>query len=120
MEDYLEEYGYHINKRLFDFAVSLMKDRNGQPLKPWDKDRVSEFLRAHNVTLRNSIGHDAAYVFNMAMADYYGSSITDDTKISLFVKDYLEDPDGSPTKAFDHFYIDCIAKGIPIFWDEMI
>lgn len=120
MEDYLEEYGYHFNKKLFEYAVSMMKDRNGQQLKPWDKDRVSEFLRNHGVTVRNNMGHDAAYVLNMALADYYGSSIMDETHLALFVKDFCNDVDGAPTKAFDHFYIDCVAKGVPIFWDEML
>ena len=56
----------------------------------------------------------------MAMADYWGSSIEDDAHLALFVKDYLDDPDGYETKAFDHFVMDCRAKGEPIFWDEMM
>ena len=36
------------------------------------------------------------------------------------VKDFLDDPDGSKTKAFDHFVVDCRTKGEPIFWDELL
>lgn len=120
MEEYLEDYGYHFNKRLFEFAVGMMKDRNGQRLKPWDKEKTEEFLKAHGVVLKNNLGHDAAYVVNMARADYYGSSIVEEVRLALFVKDYLDDVDGSATRAFDEFYIKTVALGIPIFWDEMV
>ena len=56
----------------------------------------------------------------MATADYWSSSITDNTHLALFVKDYIDDPDGSKTKAFDHFVVDCRVKDEPIFWDEMM
>lgn len=120
MEEYLEDYGYHFNKRLYEFAVGMMKDRSGLPLKPWDKTKTEEFLSMNGIRLKNNLGHDAAYVINMARADYLGSSIADDMHLARFVADYLDDPDGASTRAFDEFYIKCIALGIPIFWDEML
>lgn len=120
MEEYLSDYGYHLNKRLFEFAVSMMVDRNGSPLKAWDKEKTENFLKVNGITLRNNKGHDAAYVLNMARADYWGSGITDDMHLAMFVKDYLDDPDGAPSRAFDEFYIKTVALGIPIFWDEML
>ena len=119
-DEYTDMYSLHFSKRLYDFAVSMMTDRNGAKLQPMDKDKVSDFLRTNNVTLKNDRGYDAAYVLSMAKADYWGSSITDDAHLAKFVKDYLDDPDGSRTKAFDHFIVDCRAKGEPIFWDEML
>ena len=120
MEEYIEQYGRHFNKALFEFAVGMMKDRSGRPLKVWDKDQVAAFLKGFGVQLRSSVGHDAAYVLHMARADYFGSSLPDDNRLATFVKDYLEDPDGYDTKPFDHFFMDCMAMGIPIFWDEML
>lgn len=120
LEEYLSEFGYHFNERLYKFAVSMMESRDGDKIPVFDKEKVDSFLRANNVTLDNNLGHDAAYVLAMAKADYYGSSITDERHLALFIKDFCDDPDGAETKAFDHFYIDCVAKGIPIFWDEMI
>ena len=120
MEEYLSEYGYHFNKRLFDFAVEMMEDRNGKPLSVWDKEKSEEFLRANNVKIKSAKGHDAAYVLNMARADYWGSALFDEQHLALFVQNYIEDPDGSPTRAFDEFYIKTVALGIPIFWDEML
>ena len=120
MEEYLEEYGYNFNKKLCEFAVSLMEDRGGNKLQPWSKEKVDSFLKANGVTIRNDVGHNATYVLNMARSDYWGSSISDDQHLALYVKDYLDDPDGAKTRAFDEFYIDCMAKGIPIFWDELM
>ena len=120
MEEYLAEYGFHMNKRLFDFATSEMVDRAGNPLKVWDKEKTETFLKANGVSLRNNHGHDSAYVLNMARADYWGGSLTDEAHLAQFVKDYLDDPDGAKTRAFDEYYIMTVALGIPIFWDEML
>ena len=120
MEEYLSECGYHFNERLYLFAVSQMRDKNGKVMQPWDKEKVSTFLQNNGVNLSNNYGHDAAYVLMMAMSDYYGSSIADERHLALFVKDYQDDPDGAKSRAFDEFYIKTVAKGIPIFWDEML
>lgn len=119
-EEYIDQFGCHFNKKLYDWAVSRMTDRNGNPLPPKTKDQVTEMLRAYGVSPENDKGHDAAYVYQMAKADYYGSSITSDPQLALYVRDYLDDPDGYPEKAFDHFVVDCRSKGEPIFWDEMM
>ena len=119
-EEYCDMYGCHFSKKLYEFAVSMMKDRSGNKVEPKTKEQVSEFLRTNGVTLKNDKGWDAAYVHAMATADYWSSSITDNTHLALFVKDYIDDPDGSKTKAFDHFVVDCRVKDEPIFWDEMM
>ena len=119
-EEYTDQYGCHFNKGLYEWAVSMMKDRGGNKVPQMTKEQASEWLRAHGISLKNDKGHDAAYVIAMARADYMGSSITDDQHLALYVRDYLDDTDGYPTKAFDHFVVDCRAKGEPIFWDEML
>lgn len=120
MEEYLGDYGYHFNKPLFEFATGMMRDRNGKPLDVWDKEKADQVLRANGVSLKNNNGHDAAYVINMARADYWGSALFDESHLALFVRDYLDDPDGAESRAFDEFYIKTVALGIPIFWDEML
>lgn len=120
MEEYLEEYGYHFNKRLYEFAAGMMEDREGKRLQLWDKDKAEAFLNANGVKLERGLGYDAAYVLAMARADYYGSSIIDERHLALYVKDYLDDRDGSESRAFDEFYIKTVALGIPVFWDDMI
>lgn len=120
MDAYLSNYGWHFSKALCEWAVSRMKKKNGEKLTPHTKQKVDEILAQHNIQLENNEGYDAVYVMNMARADYLGSSIIDEPRLALFVKDYLDDPDGSPTRAMDEFYASTIAKGTPIIWTEMM
>lgn len=120
MNAYLTNYGWHFSQAMCDWAVSRMKDRNGAKLSPFAKDRVDAILSQNGIELKNNEGYDAVYVMNMAIADYYGSSITDEAHLARFVKDYLDDVDGAPTRAMDEFYAHCIASGKPILWSEMM
>lgn len=120
LDAYLSNYGWHFSKAMFEFAVKMMKDRNGNKLQPTDKTMVENILKANNITLDNDKGYDAAYVFNMAKSDYLGSAIMDEAHLAKFVKDYLDDKDGFDGIAFSRFYADCLAKGVPILWEEMI
>lgn len=119
-DNYTDMYGFHFNKKLYEWAVSMMTDRNGNPVPIMTKEQVSEWLRNNGVSLMRDKGHDAAYVRAMLYADYWGSSYTTDKQLALGVMDFLDDPDGTETKAFDHFVVDCRAKGEPIFWDDMM
>ena len=98
----------------------MMTDRNGSNVPPMSKEQVSEWMRNNGVSLKNDKGHDAAYVRAMLYADCWGSSYTTDKQLALGVKDFLDDPDGTKTKAFDHFVVDMRAKGEPIFWEDVM
>ena len=117
---YLSHHGYHFSKLMYEWAVSMMRDASGNKLKAVDRDKVEETLRAHGVIIDNDYGYDAAYVWMMGTADYLGSSIVDEPHLALFVKDYLDDRDGSPSRAFDEFYAKTVALGIPIVWEDVI
>lgn len=78
------------------------------------------FIVANGVTLKNDKGYDGVYVWCMATSDYLGSSITDEAHLAKFVKDYMDDSDGSPTRAFDEFYAKTMALGIPIVWEDVL
>lgn len=120
MRSYLRAYGWHFSKALCEDAVSKMKGRDGKPLQALGKDEVNAMLKQYNVELENDVAYDAVYIFNMAMADYYGSSIPDKQHIALFVKDYLDDPDGTPTRALDEYFGRCIGSGKPIIWEDVL
>lgn len=119
-EEYVDMYGCHFSKKLYEWSVSMMIDRNGNPVTPMTKDQVDEFLKMQGVTVKNNKGHDVAYVYHMLKSDNWGSSITTDKQLALAILDYQDDIDGNRYKAFDHFVIDCRAKGESIFWEEML
>ena len=120
MENYLSNYGYHFSKAMCEWAVSQMKDRNGNRLQMYDKERVDNILKTNNVNLDNDKGYDKVFVLNMGRSDYLGSSITDEPHLAKYVKDVLDDKDGYEGIAFTRFYADCIGKGIPIVWEDMM
>ena len=120
MDAYLSNYGYHFSKKMYEWAVSMMRDRNGNKMSPVEKAQATDVLKANGITIDRDKGYDAPYVWMMGKADYFGSSIADDAHLARFVKDYLDDRDGSESRAFDEFYAKTVALGIPILWGDMI
>jgi len=120
MDAYLSNYGRHISKPMYLWAVSMMRDRDGKRAKPVEKDELKKMLEEYGAVVKNDRAYDVPYVYMMARMDYYGSSITDEAHLALFVHDYLDDPDGSDTRAFDELYIKTVALGIPIDWEDVI
>lgn len=56
----------------------------------------------------------------MCKSDYLGSSVQDEQHVALFVKDYLDDPDGYKGLPFTRYYADTEALGLPIIWEDMM
>lgn len=121
MDAYLSNHGHHFSKPMLEWAVGMMKDREGKKMQVIEKKKLDEMLDAYGVKLKRTEGYyDAVYVYAMAKSDYYGSSLDDEIRLAKYVGDYTNDPDGNPTRAFDEFYINCMAKGIDIPWEDMI
>ena len=94
------------------YKVSITKKK--EYITPYTKESVDNMLKTYGIKLDNDRGYDAVYVANMAKADFYGSSISDDAHLAKFIKDYLDDPDGYEGIVFTRFYADCIGSGTPI------
>ena len=124
MEEYLSKYGWHFSKKMCDWVTSNMykTDASGKKIsiKPYSKIEVDDILSRNGVTLKNKIGYDYVFAANMCKADYLGSSILDENHLALFVRDYVDDPDGYPELPFTRFYADCIGLGNPINWEDVI
>ena len=121
MDAYLSAHGHHFSKPMLEWAVSMMKNKKGDRQSVPEKKKVDEKLNSYGVELSRDKGYyDSVYVWCMAKSDYYGSSIEDEMHLAKYVKDYIDDPDGNPTRAFDEFYVNCIAKGIDIPWGDII
>ncbi len=121
LEAYLSSHGRHFSKPMLEWAVSMMRNRNNEKQDVPKKEWLDNVLATYNVRLERTDGYyDAIYVWCMAKSDYLGSSIKDDQHLALYVKDYIDDVDGNPTRAFDEFMANCIAKGIDIPWEDMI
>lgn len=120
MEAYLSNYGYHFSKKMCEWAVGMMRDRNNRKVVFKTTEQVNSMLKAYGVELKNDKGYDKVYVASMAVADFLGSSVIDDAGVARYIKDLLDDPDGYEGIAFTRFVADCNGKGVPINWEDMI
>ena len=120
MRAYLSNYGWHFNKHLCEWAISLMRDKNKAKLSLYDREKVESMLKQHGIEIPMEQIYDAMYVLHMARADYMGSSIADEAHLAKFVGDYINDPDGYNEVALTRFYADCIGKGIGIDWSIVL
>lgn len=123
MEEYLSFNSWHFNKKMCEWAVSRMyKTTNGtkSSIQTMNKDQVDQLLQKYGIKLIDPKGYDYVYAANMCKADYYGSSIMDDTHLAKFIKDYIEDPDSYEGMPFTRFYADCIGSGTLIPWEDML
>lgn len=120
MREYLSYHGRHFSKPLYEWAVSLMVDRDGNKVKTISKEAFDEKMKAQGVTVKNDMGYDLPYIWAMGSSDYLGSSVPDDAHLAKFVKDYADDRDGGKTRAFDEFYTKTLRLGIPIVWEDVL
>lgn len=121
MDAYLSHHGRHFSKPMLEWAVSMMRDRRGNPGTLLEKKDFDNTMQSYNVKLDRKEGYyDGQYVWAMAKSDYLSSSITDEQHLAQFVKDYIDDIDGNPTRPFDEFLVNCTAKGIDIPWPDLI
>ena len=120
---YMRNYGPHFNRKLYEFATSLMtKIENGSEKKvtPYTKENVEMVLNNSGVKVKNAQLYDAAYVATMCKADFLGSSVPDERHLALYVKDVIDDIDAPDGLVFNRWYADMCYKGMAIDWEEML
>lgn len=125
MVAYLRYNGYHFNEKACRFAVGRMCRRNSatgrlERVDYADKEKVNEVLKRHNITLENNVLCDYVYAYNMAVADFYKSSLAEEKNLAQFVKDYIDDEDAADGFVFNRWYADTVRAGIPIPWEDLL
>ena len=134
MRTYLSNYGWHFSHKLAEWATSPSMminsedcNADGKPKQKadrknhhWTHEQVKDALEKNGIKVENAQGHDCMYVANMMYADYYPKPLSTEVAVLEMTKAYIDDPDGCDGKALTHFYADCLAKGIPIIWEDFI
>ena len=115
MQEYLESYGFHFSKKLYEWAVSKMKVKDEatgkeKKLDPWSKDEVDDMLKANGINIEHDKGYDVSYVANMLKADFFKKSLVDEAHLCKHIKCYLDDIDGDPCRAFEGFPQTCVSQ----------
>lgn len=109
--NYLRYYGPHFNKKLCDFACDQL------PKKDYTKDKLDALLQQYNITIKNAKLYDIVYVANWCKSILYGSSISDEKHLVLFIKDIF---DKESELVFNRWYADIAKQGIPVEWEDVI
>ena len=120
MEDYLRYNGWHFNRKACEYAVSMMRGKDGNRIQPLQKAEVDDMLARFGVQLEDKNSYDYVYVANMCKADFLKSSIADDAHMALYVKDTMEDADAADGMVFARWCSDMRCKGEMILWDELV
>lgn len=123
MKRYLNNYGCHFNKKLYEEATSRMYTRNNgrkEYILPYTKEQVENILNNYNIKLERGKLYDAAYVASMCKADFLGKSVPNEEYLAKYVRDVIDDADAEDGYVFNRFYADCMFMNNPIDWEEMI
>lgn len=122
---YLSNYGWTFNKKACEIAIKAMRRKNpatgkSEPVEMKKKEEVEEILTKHGIKLEHNKGYDFVYAYHMGLSDYFKSSITDEQHLAMYVKDVIDDEDNPGGNVFRKWYVDCIAKGEPTYWEELL
>lgn len=125
MRAYLKHYGYHFNRKMYEFAVSTMEKKvkgtdKTEKMQPVTREKFEEVIKKYNITLKNDTMYDGAFVWSMAYGDFFGSSLPTEQTLAQYVADYVDDIDKPDGFIFNRFYADCCFAGIPIEWEDML
>lgn len=123
MDRYLNNYGPHFNKKLYEEAASRMYTKvegKKERLKPYTREQVDRLLETYDIVLENNKMYDACYVATMCKNDFLGKSVPDEQHLAMFIKDMIDDPDATPGFIFQRFYADCMYMDNPIEWEDII
>lgn len=123
MKKYISNYGWHFNKRAYDYAVSKMfkydNNHNKETIDAYTKDYIDELLRRYDIKLNNKTMYDYVFSATMCKADYLGSSIPNEEYLAKYIKDVIDDADASDETTFRRWIATMIGNGEPIDWDEI-
>ena len=120
---YINNYGCHFNKKLYEEAVRRMYRKvNGKKeyMNAYTKEHVNNVLAANNVILERNKLYDACFVFTMCAADFLGKSVPNEQYQARYVKDLIDDADAEEGFIFNRWYADQMFMNNPIDWEDMI
>lgn len=125
MKRYISNYGFHFNKKAYEYAVSFMtklnpKTNREEAIVSYTKEEVEELLKRFNIVLKNKIMYDYVFVATMCKTDFLGSSVPDEAHLALYIKDTVDDIDANDGTTFRRWMQTMIGNGTPIDWAEII
>lgn len=124
MKKYINNYGWHFNKKAYEYATKLMYKRNpktnrDEPIEAYTKEEVDNLIKHYGIEVKTKIMYDYVFAATMCKADYLGKSIIDEEHLIMYVKDTVDDVDASSETTFRRWVATMIGNGFPIDWYEI-
>lgn len=124
MKKYINNFGWHFNKRAYEYATKFMYKKNlktnrEEKVQPYSKEEVDEILDKYNIEIKNKLMHDYVFTATMCKADLLGKSVPDEEHLAMYVKDTVDDVDASDETTFRRWVATMVGNGIPIDWYEI-
>lgn len=121
----MRNYGNHFSRKACEFAISKIKRLNPatgklEAVDIQTKENIEEIFAKYGIKLEHNEGYDFVYLWHMAKADYYKSSLPDEKSLAMFVSDTIEDPDMLGSNAFRRWLADADATGLVIEWHDLL
>ena len=125
MRQYLKHYGWHFNKKACDFAVKLLRKKNPvtgkvEKVEALSKEQVDAMLTKFGITLENGVDYDYVYIANLGKAKFFKSSIPDEQRLAMYIKDIIDDETAGDGEIMRTWDAKMTSLGIPIEWDEIL
>lgn len=118
---YVHKHGYHFTPELSDHVTKMMTNDNGTKHR-WVTSEVQAAM-VQNGWKQNALNMtwgDAAYLANMAYADFYPEVIESETNCLMYAYKMANDEDGYEGIAFARWLSDVVAKEIVIDWEQFV
>lgn len=119
---YLSNFGWHFNKPLCEYAISLMYYKEGDQEKSVDcltKEKVKELLTKHGVEVKN-LTYDFIYTYHMYCSDLKKVQCLDEKSKLLITKATVEDDDVADGFILRRWLATMTGNGVPIYWSDFL
>lgn len=122
---YVIANGYHFDKKLYEYAASLMRKMNKQTQKEekvpiYTKEEVDTLLKKYSIEVENKGNYDYVYAAQMCRADYLGGSVPDEQRLALYVKQVCDDVDAPDGLIYRIWVMKMATMGESIDWYEFV
>ena len=122
---YVIANGYHFDKKLYEYAASMMRKMNKQTQKEekvpvFTKEEVDVILKKFGVEVENKGNYDYVYAAQMCRADYLGGSVPDEQRLAMYVRETCDDVDAPDGLIFRTWVMKMSTMGESIDWYQFL
>lgn len=122
---YIMQNGNHFNKKLYEYAASLMFKESKQSGKKekvpvYTKEQIDELLKKQGIEVENKGGYDYMYVAQSTKNDYLGGSVPNEQYLAMHIREVCDDADAPDGYIFKSWCLRMDMLGEPVDWEDYL